>query len=79
MSETGYRIKRIRWNGNCNPSAETLISIRARYDVDLNWLLAGVDSVDGITYEDHPEKELVETYRKLNGYDINEIIEIVTS
>lgn len=63
--------------GNSNPSAETLISIRARYNVDLNWLLTGVDSVDGITYEDHHEKELVETYRKLNGYDKNEIIEIV--
>lgn len=45
--------------------------------MDLNWLLTGVDPVDGITYEDQHEKELVETYRKLNGYDKNEIIEIV--
>ncbi|MEX3618803.1 helix-turn-helix domain-containing protein [Paenibacillus glucanolyticus] len=62
--------------GNSNPSSETLISIRTRYNVNLNWLLTGADSDDGITYEDPHEKKLVETYRKLNDYDKNEIIEI---
>ncbi|MDQ6420519.1 helix-turn-helix transcriptional regulator [Paenibacillus sp. LHD-117] len=42
--------------GNSNPSAETLISIRAQYNVNLNWLLTDVDSEDGITYEDYYEK-----------------------
>lgn len=41
--------------GNSNPSAETLISIRVQYNVNLNWLLTGVDSEDGITYEDYNE------------------------
>lgn len=50
--------------GNSNPSAETLISIRARYNVNLNWLLTGVDSVDGIIYEDYEEIKLVEIYRE---------------
>lgn len=63
--------------GNSNPSAETLISIRAQYNVNLNWLLSDVDSDDGITYEDYYEKKLVEVYRNLNEYDKNEIIEIV--
>jgi transcriptional regulator with XRE-family HTH domain len=63
--------------GNSNPSAETLISIRVQYNVNLNWLLVGVDSEDGITYEDYDEKKLVEVYRNLNDYDKNEIIEIV--
>lgn len=63
--------------GNSNPSAETLISIRAQYNVNLNWLLTDVDSEDGITYEDYYEKKLVEVYRNLNDYDKNEIIEIV--
>lgn len=27
--------------GKCNPSAETLISIARRFDIDLNWLLLG--------------------------------------
>lgn len=43
--------------GNSNPSAETLISIRAQYNVNLNWLLTDIDSEDGITYEDYNEKK----------------------
>jgi transcriptional regulator with XRE-family HTH domain len=58
--------------GNSNPSAETLISIRAQYNVNFNWLLTGVDSEDGITYEDYEEIKLVEIYRNLNDYDKNE-------
>jgi hypothetical protein len=45
--------------------------------VNLNWLLTGVNSVDGITYEDYEEIKLVEIYRNLNDYDKNEIKEIV--
>ncbi|GFZ93729.1 transcriptional regulator [Paenibacillus marchantiophytorum] len=63
--------------GNSNPSAETLISIRVEYKVNLNWLLAGYDSTDGFTYDDSSEKKLIEEYRSLNDYDKNEIIEIV--
>ncbi|NOJ73564.1 helix-turn-helix domain-containing protein [Paenibacillus alvei] len=63
--------------GNSNPSAETLRSIRIQYNVNLNWLLTGLDSVDGITYEDYNEKKLLEIFRNLNDYDKNEIIEII--
>lgn len=63
--------------GNSNPSAETLVSIRTHFNVNLNWLLTGKDSEDGITYEDNYEKRLVEVFRSLNDYDKNEILEIV--
>lgn len=62
--------------GNSNPSADTLISIRNKYNVNLNWLLAG-DSDQGDTYQDFNEKKLVEIFRVLNNYDKNEIIEIM--
>ncbi|WP_084654085.1 helix-turn-helix domain-containing protein [Paenibacillus zanthoxyli] len=52
--------------GNSNPSAETLISIRTYYNVNLNWLLTGVDSDDGNTYEDNYTKKLTEVFRGLN-------------
>jgi transcriptional regulator with XRE-family HTH domain len=42
--------------GNSNPSAETLISIRTQYNVNLNWLLTGADAADGATYEGDSEK-----------------------
>lgn len=63
--------------GNSNPSAETLVSIRQQYNVNLNWLLTGCDAEDGITYNDGREKLLIEGYRKLNDYDKIEIIEFV--
>jgi len=63
--------------GNSNPSAETLVSIRQQYNVNLNWLLTGFDAEDGITYNDDREKLLIEGYRKLNDYDKIEVIEIV--
>lgn len=62
--------------GNSNPSAETMISIRNKYNVDLNWLLTG-DSDQGDTYEDYYEKKLVEIFSDLNNYDKDEIIEIM--
>ncbi|MED4599996.1 helix-turn-helix transcriptional regulator [Paenibacillus validus] len=62
--------------GNSNPSAETLISIRTQYNVNLNWLLTGVDSNDGDTYDDYYEEKLIEVFRNLNDYDKREIIEI---
>lgn len=62
--------------GNSNPSEETLVAIRGEYNINLNWLLTGLDTEDGITYEDHNEKKLVKAYRELNDYDKNEIIEI---
>ncbi len=49
-----------------SPLYETLISIRTQYNVNLNWLLTGVNSEDGITY--------VEVFRNLNDYDKNESI-----
>ncbi|MFC3845679.1 helix-turn-helix domain-containing protein [Paenibacillus sp. MAH-36] len=33
--------------GNSNPSAETLISIRTHYNVNLNWLLTGAAAEEG--------------------------------
>lgn len=63
--------------GNSNPSAETLLSLRQQYNVNLNWLLTGSDAEDGTTYKDDHEKQLLEGYRKLNDYDKIEIIEIV--
>lgn len=63
--------------GNSNPSAETLVSIRVQYNINLNWLLTSVDLEDGFTYEDHEEKKLLENYRNLTDYDKNEIIEIM--
>ncbi|MGX4587958.1 helix-turn-helix domain-containing protein [Paenibacillus chitinolyticus] len=48
--------------GNNNPSAETLISIRTQYNVNLNWLLTGVDLNDGNTYEDSYGKKLIEVF-----------------
>ncbi|MBN3523689.1 helix-turn-helix domain-containing protein [Paenibacillus apiarius] len=62
--------------GNSNPSAETLASIGTHYNVNLNWLLTGRTSGDGVTYEDDNEKGLIELYRNLDDYDKNEIIEI---
>ncbi|MNG13756.1 Antitoxin PezA [compost metagenome] len=38
--------------GNSNPSAETLLSIRTQYNVNLNWLLTEAAAEDGATYED---------------------------
>ncbi|WP_369995985.1 helix-turn-helix domain-containing protein [Paenibacillus sp. RC84] len=55
--------------GNSNFSTDTLISIRIQYKVNTNWLLTGVDSEDGITYEDYDEERLIEVYRNLNNYD----------
>ncbi|WP_251578551.1 helix-turn-helix domain-containing protein [Paenibacillus sp. MER TA 81-3] len=63
--------------GNSNPSAETLISIRTQYNVNLNWLLTGVATEDGATYEDEFEKRLIEVFRNLDDYDKKEIIEIM--
>ncbi|UJF33728.1 helix-turn-helix domain-containing protein [Paenibacillus hexagrammi] len=63
--------------GNSNPSAETLISIRTQYNVNLNWLLTGVAAEDGTTYEDEFEKRMIEVFRNLDDYDKNEIIEII--
>ena len=67
--------------GNSNPSAETLLSLRQQYNVNLNvnlnWLLTGSDAEDGTTYKDDSEKQLLERYRRLNDYDKIEIIEIV--
>lgn len=63
--------------GNSNPSAETLVSLRQQYYVNLNWLLTGNDSEDGTTYKDDNEKKLLEGYRRLSDYDKIEIIEIV--
>jgi transcriptional regulator with XRE-family HTH domain len=63
--------------GNSNPSAETLISIRTQYNVNLNWLLTGVAAEDGTTYEDEYEKRLIEVFRNLDDYDKNEIIEFI--
>lgn len=63
--------------GNSNPSAETLISIRTQYNVNLNWLLTGVAADDGTTYEDEFEKRLIEVFRNLDDYDKNEIIEFI--
>ncbi|WP_347770729.1 helix-turn-helix transcriptional regulator [Gorillibacterium sp. CAU 1737] len=63
--------------GNSNPSAETLISIRTQYNVNLNWLLTGVSAGDGTTYEDEFEKRLIEVFRNLDDYDKKEIIEFI--
>ncbi|MNN88968.1 Helix-turn-helix domain protein [compost metagenome] len=63
--------------GNSNPSAETLIAIRVEYDINLNWLLTGFETEDGITYADDVEKKLVKVYRELNDYDKKEIIEMI--
>ncbi|MNB86205.1 hypothetical protein D3C75_331420 [compost metagenome] len=63
--------------GNSNPSAETLLTIRLQYDVNINWLLTDLDSEDGITYEDYNEKKLVNAYKELNDYDKNEVIVII--
>ncbi|MFD2610820.1 helix-turn-helix domain-containing protein [Paenibacillus gansuensis] len=63
--------------GNSNPSAETLVSIRAQYTVNLNWLLTGVAVDDGMTYEDQFEKRLIEVFRNLDDYNKSEIIEII--
>ncbi|WP_350340493.1 hypothetical protein [Paenibacillus hexagrammi] len=63
--------------GNSNPSAETLISIRTQYNVNLNWLLIGVTAEDGTTYEDNYDKKLIDVFRGLNDYDKKEIIEIM--
>ncbi|WP_420488818.1 helix-turn-helix domain-containing protein [Paenibacillus caui] len=43
--------------GNSNPSAETLISIRTQYNVNLNWLLTGVAAEDGATYDDYESRK----------------------
>ncbi|MGG1554261.1 helix-turn-helix domain-containing protein [Paenibacillus ferrarius] len=63
--------------GNSNPSAETLISIRAQYNVNLNWLLIGATAEEGTTYEHEFEKKLIEVFRNLDDYDKNEIIEFI--
>ncbi|GLI04420.1 hypothetical protein YDYSG_04500 [Paenibacillus tyrfis] len=63
--------------GNSNPSAETLISIRTQYNVNLNWLLTGVAAEDGATYEDELENRLIEVFKHLDDYDKNEIIEFI--
>ncbi|MNJ69449.1 HTH-type transcriptional regulator Xre [compost metagenome] len=63
--------------GNINPSAETLISIRTHYNVNLNWLLTGVAAEDGTIYEDEFEKRLIDGFRNLDDYDKNEIIEFI--
>lgn len=46
--------------GNSNPSAETLASIGIHYNVNLNWLLIGENSGDGVTYEDDNDKRLID-------------------
>lgn len=63
--------------GNSNPSTETLIAIKVKHNVNLNWLLTGLDMENGVIYEDQDVKKLVKGYRELNEYDRNEIIEII--
>lgn len=67
---------KLSW-GNSNPSAETLISIRTQYNVNLNWLLTGVAAEDGTTYKDEFEKRMIEVFRNLDDYDKKEIIEFI--
>lgn len=45
------------------------MSIGTQYNVNLNWLLAGVAAEDGTTYEDEFEKRLIEVFRNLDDYD----------
>ncbi|GIO48443.1 hypothetical protein J34TS1_32080 [Paenibacillus azoreducens] len=66
----------MKWE-NSNPSAETLISIRVRYNVNLNWLLTGNATEAGATYEDNREEQMLKGYRSLNDKDKIEIIEII--
>ncbi|BFH65391.1 hypothetical protein [Paenibacillus azoreducens] len=67
---------KLKWE-NSNPSAETLISIRVRYNVNLNWLLTGNATEAGATYEDNREEQMLKGYRSLNDKDKIEIIEII--
>lgn len=67
---------KLSW-GNSNPSAETLISIRTQYNVNLNWLLTGVAAEDGTKYKDEFEKRMIEVFRNLDDYDKKEIIEFI--
>ena len=63
--------------GNSNPSAETLISTRRQYNVNLNWLLTGTSSEDGTTFDDESERKLIQFFRNLDDYDKREIIELM--
>lgn len=44
--------------GNSNPSAETLIAIKVKHNVNLNWLLTGLDMENGVIYEDQDVKKI---------------------
>jgi transcriptional regulator with XRE-family HTH domain len=63
--------------GHSNPSAETIISIGLKYQVNLDWLLLGSLGEDSLTYQNEIEKELLMVYRDLSDYDQKEILEIV--
>lgn len=63
--------------GNSNPSAETLLSIKRNYIVNLNWLLIGDGFEEGEVYADTNEKVLLEGYRDLKESDKFELIEIM--
>lgn len=63
--------------GNSNPSAETLISIKRTYHVNLNWLLTGDGFEEGEVYANMNEKVLIEGYRLLDEFDKIELVEII--
>lgn len=45
--------------------------------MNLNWLLTGIATEDGTTYEDEFEKRLIKVFRNIDDHDKNEIIEFI--
>jgi transcriptional regulator with XRE-family HTH domain len=71
-------------NGKCNPSAETLLSLKMKYSVDINWLLLGNSDLSVQSNKEifnaslvSEELELIFIFRDLNPDNQNEIIEFI--
>lgn len=70
-------------NERCNPSVETLLSLKKKYATDLNWLLSGKELSKRSNKElfnatlASNELELIMEYRNMNIDDQEEIIEFV--
>jgi transcriptional regulator with XRE-family HTH domain len=70
-------------NERCNPSVETLLSIKKKYSTDLNWLISGKELSGRANKElfnaslGSIESILIIEFRKMNLDDQEEIMEFI--
>jgi transcriptional regulator with XRE-family HTH domain len=64
-------------SGKCNPSFETLLSLRLIYHCDLNWLVSNNYEVDCKGELNEFENDLINQFRMLSDINKLEIMEFI--